>query len=88
VYGQNVEGFETVRAYGFEERPRLLWGEGLILLLRLRSLDDISDVARDQAVRHGVLQNLGQRGLDMLHGPRTEASLELLRYFEPSEEDR
>src|SRR5829696_7472769 len=79
VYGQNVKCFETVPAYGFEERSCLLRGEGVDLLpLGPRGLDAVSDVAGDQPVRHGVLQGLAQRGVDVLNCPGTRAALELL----------
>ena len=78
--GQDVEGFEAV-ALRAPRTASLTCSGGQrshLFPAYLRRLDGLGGVARDKAVRDGLLERLVERDVDVLDGARRESGIKLL----------
>jgi hypothetical protein len=77
--GQDIEGSEAVTLRGLEQCLHLVRTQRSYLFAPyLRRLDDLSGVARDEAVGDGLLERLVKSDMDVLDGARRESIIKLL----------
>lgn len=77
MYGEHVEGFQAVSTRRREQRLHLL-GRPNFFFEGLWGLYGLGDVARNEAVHHGLLESLVERCVDVLHRAGPEAGVQLL----------